>query len=66
MTDEQKAAYIHAQAVCTQLEMEGMLATNRMREMLGQALAYPGEEFMAVMEKYVICHNDVIGLFHGG
>ncbi len=66
MTDEQKAAYVQGQVLCARLELEGMVATNRMREMLGQALAYTGEEFMAVMEKYVISHNAVIGLFHHG
>ncbi len=64
MTEEQKAAYIHAQAVCAQLEMEGMLVANRACEMFSRPHEFGRDDFMKVMEKYVIGHNDVVGFFH--
>ena len=65
MTDEQKAAYLNAQAVCAMAEIEAMKAENWMREMHGYTIANGEEEFLAVPDKYSLHHNSVMTLFHG-
>lgn len=64
MTPEQKAAYIQAQTACALIEMEGMKAENQHRITRGETIAYDGEAFMAIIEKYGIHNNGVIGFFH--
>ena len=63
MTPEQKAAYINAQAVCTQAEIAGMVAENMQREHLGQSMAYDDKAFLDVVDKYCVSHNAVLTLF---
>jgi hypothetical protein len=65
MTDEQKAAYIYAQAVCAMAEIEAMKAENAFRQMRGESMAYNDESFLAVPEKYALHHNAVVSLFGG-
>lgn len=65
MTDEQKAAYVHAQAVAAQAEIEAMKAENQLRIMQGKTIAYGEEAFTAVIERYGLHHNDLMTLFHG-
>lgn len=64
MTDEQKAAYVIAQAAAAFAETCGMLAENQKRLNDNEALAYPESAFQEVILRYGIGHNDVIGLFH--
>ena len=64
MTDEQKAAYVHAQAVVAQIEMQGMIAENNMRAYHGEAPAYVEKDFIALIDRNGIHHNGLIGLFH--
>lgn len=63
MTEEQKAAYIYAQAVCALAEIEAMKALNTYREMRGETIAYDEEAFLSVPTKYRIHHNDIVSLF---
>jgi len=65
MTDEQKAAYVNAQAICALAEIEAMRAENWMREMKGQTIAHGEDEFLAVPAKYNLHHNALMSLFHG-
>ncbi len=65
MTDEQKAAYIQAQAVAALIEAMGMAAENMQRSHQGASIAYDEKAFLEIIEKYGIHHNAVIGLFHG-
>ena len=65
MTDEQKAAYVIAQAVSAYAEIEGMRAENKHRENCGHAVAYAEDAFVAVPDKYGLGHNTLMGLFHG-
>lgn len=65
MTPEQKAAFVMSQTACALAEIEAMKAANTERERAGYALAYGEESFLAVIERYSIGHNAVIGLFHG-
>ena len=66
MTDEQKAAYVFAQAVAALSEVEGMKAENMQREVLGQAMAYRRIDFQGVIEEYGLHNNGLLTLFHGG
>ncbi len=63
MNQEQAIAYLMAQVVCAQAEIEGMKAMNRERESQGYALAYDKEAFFNVPNKYGIHHNAVLDLF---
>jgi len=63
MTDEQKAAYVYAQAVCAIAEIEGMKALNMQRNVLGHSMAYDDEAFFGVIDKYGISHNAVLTTF---
>jgi len=65
MTDEQKVAFVNAQAACAMAEMMGMAAENAVRASKNQAQAYPGGAFFALADKYLIGHNAVISFFHG-
>jgi len=63
MTPEQQAAYYIAQSVAAYAEIESMKAMNAMRKDQGYAQAYPEEAFLAVIEKYCLHHNAVVGFF---
>ncbi len=63
MTDEQKAAFIIAQAACAQAEIAAMQAFNQHRLSLGQSIGYDEEAFLAIADKYLIGHNAVISFF---
>lgn len=65
MTDEQKAAFVQAQAVCAMIECQGMLAANKEREDRGAALAYDEESFQNLINCYCIHQNDVIAFYQG-
>jgi nitrous oxidase accessory protein NosD len=64
MTNEQKAAYVQAQAAAALIEAMGMAAENMQRSHQGASIAYDEKAFLAIIEKYGIHHNSVIGLFH--
>ena len=64
MTDEQKAAYVFAQAVSALAEIEGMKALNMQRQTQGYSMAYDDEAFFKVPDKYGLGHNAVMSLFH--
>ena len=63
MTDEQKAAFIHAQTVCAMAEIAGMQAENTYREMRGETIAYAGGSFDEIADKFGISGNAVLTLF---
>ena len=65
MTEEQKAAYIIAQATCASAEIAGMQAANQHRLSLGHSIAYDEDAFAAIANKYGIHHNAGISFFHG-
>ena len=64
MTHEEKAAYVHAQAVAATAEIEGMKAMNTERERNGYALAYNEAAFFAIPDKYGLHHNDLMRFFN--
>lgn len=61
MTPEQKAAYVIAQAACAMAEIAAMQARNA--RFSGPDKYHEPKDFDAVIEKYCIGHNAVIGLF---
>lgn len=63
MNDEQKVAYVYAQAVCAQIELQAMLAENQSRAIRGLAQAWGEEQLLELQDKYCISHNAVLGLF---
>lgn len=65
MYQEEKPAYIFAQAVAALCELEGMKAANKEREANGLALAYDEKAFIELQNQYCISHNAVIGFLNG-
>lgn len=63
MSDEQKAAYIFAQAVDALIECQSMMAANQEREHHGEAPAYSEGAFEECRRMHCISHNDVLGYF---
>ena len=55
-----RVAYIQAQVACALIELEGMKAENRQREIEGKSLAYTEAAFDALLHRYAITHNDVM------
>jgi len=60
-TPEQRAAYINAQVACAMIEAMGMQAENMHRENASGYVPYGEEAFDALIAKYGIDHNSVIG-----
>jgi hypothetical protein len=66
MTDEQKAAFVNAQAAMLNAKVAAMTAENQHRLSLGQSVAFGETEFHDTIQEYecVIGHNACIELFH--
>lgn len=58
--NEEQAAYIMAQAACALIEAMGMQAAN---SQYPENQPYQKKDFDAVIERYGIDHNAVIGFF---
>lgn len=71
MDSNQQAAYVFAQSVSALIEAAGMLSANmahyhRAKEAESTSMPYfRPEKFNALIDKYGIHHNAVLGLFHG-
>lgn len=63
MNENQKAAYVMAQAARVFALVAGMQAENQQRAAEGCAMAYREEDFHRVVDEHGIGHNDVIGFF---
>ena len=64
MTNEQKAAFINAQAISARIELESMLQANKDREAQAKAAAYGEKAFMGLQDKYLITQNSVLTVFN--
>lgn len=64
MTEEQKAAYINAQCVMANAEIQGMIAENQHRMSCGHSVAYCEDAFAVVQDKYGLHHNQVLEFFN--
>ena len=61
MTEEQKAAYVNAQACCAFVKAVGMMAAN-MQHPTEQP--HTKKDFDDLIVEFGIHHNGVVGLFH--
>ena len=67
MNENQRAAFVVAQAAMLNAEVAGMQAENMARVHLGQAMAYQEDAFRDVVNKYqgTIGHNQAITFLMG-
>ena len=63
MTPEQKAAYVHAQSVAAQAQIEAMKALNNEWAAIDRGQAYNMDDFMGVITSYGLTHNQLIEFF---
>jgi len=63
MTDEQKAAYIMAQAAILNATIAGMVAKNQGRASRGETMAYDEEDFVIEIDDSSCHHHAVLNLF---
>jgi len=54
---ERKLLYFKMQLLQAEIEMNGMIAENKQRQVEGNSIAYTIEHFIALIEKYGIHHN---------
>lgn len=60
MDKEARLVYIRSQILCAEIEMQGMIAENRQRELRGESMAYVEEDFALIPIRYGIHSNAVI------
>ena len=60
ITSLKSIAYINSQVACALIELEGMKALNREREINNQAPAFDRKAFNDLIKQYDIHHNGVI------
>lgn len=60
MTEEMRIAYIQAQTVAANIELQAMLAKNAERASAGMAAAYDEAAIYALIGEYGLHHNAVI------
>ena len=64
MTNEQKAAYINAQAAVLAGTIAGMQAENTYRQHRGETIAYSQDAFIKVIDESGCHHNACLALFN--
>jgi len=52
-----KELYFYMQLVQAEIDMQGMIAENKQREIEGKSLAYTEKAFRELISKYSIHHN---------
>lgn len=57
MTDEKEIMYFRMNMLQAEIEMNSMIAENKMREASGDSPAYTEKAFMGLIDKYRIHHN---------
>lgn len=60
MNEEQRAAFLIAQAAAGMIEALGMVATNQERTANGHTIAYDEAAFSAVIDHYGLHHNAAV------
>lgn len=60
MDETQRAAFLISQAAAAMIEALGMVADNQERQANGHALAYDGEAFQGVIDRFGIGHNAAV------
>lgn len=54
---QQNLTYFKMNMLQAEIEMQGMVAENKIRELKGESLCYNESHFNAIVEKYGIYHN---------
>ncbi len=57
MDPERELVYFKMQLLQAEIRMNGMIAENKQREVLGQSMAYTEEDFVKLIDEYRIHHN---------
>ncbi len=57
MDDERELLYFKMNLLQAEIEMNGMIAENKQREIEGKSMAYTEKEFNDLVERYHIYHN---------
>ena len=65
MNENQQAAFIVSQSASALIEAMGMVAENEQRKHRGESIAYPEAAFTALIDRYGIGHNAVLGFYRG-
>ena len=60
MTEEQRIVYTNGVLLQARMEMEGMIAENKQRELRGESMAFLYDDFDNLINKYGIYHNALI------
>jgi len=54
---DREVLYFKMNMLQAEIEMNGMIADNKQREMRGESMAYTEDDFAALVEKHGIHHN---------
>jgi hypothetical protein len=65
MTEEMRIAYVQAQTVAANIELQAMLAKNAGRASVGRPAAYGEGAIYALINRYGLHHNAVISYLCG-
>lgn len=57
MGHEEELLYFKMQLLQAEIVMNGMIAENKQREILGHSMAYTDEDFVRLIDEYGIHHN---------
>ena len=60
MSEEQNLVYMRGVLLQAEIEMNGMIAENKQREILGQSMAYVEEDFARLINECGVYHNALI------
>ena len=60
LEDLKGLTYLQSMNTAAQIELQSMLAANRVREINNEAHAYNEEAFMGLIDKYGLGHNSVV------
>ncbi len=65
MNDEQRLIYVRGILLQAEIEMQAMIAENKIREAEGKSLAYDEEAFMDLIKRYGVHHNALVDALCG-
>ena len=54
---EEDMLYFKMQLLQAEIQMQGMIAENKQREVLGESMAYTEKDFNSLIDEYGIHHN---------
>lgn len=57
MDKDRDLLYFQMNMLQAEIEMNGMIAENKQRELLGESMAYRDKDFIDLIERYNIHHN---------